>query len=245
MNPLKTTLVLAVTTWPLAAGDLAAQGVTTAALFGTVTGSDSTALEDAVVTVTNTATGERWQTATRARGSYVFEYLSVGGPYLLEARAIGFSPGRDRRSCSRWASGAGPISPSTAAIVELPEIEVSAAVDPLVNPARTGPAQTIGDSLISRMPIRSRDFSQLVYLSPQAVPTPSGGVSIAGQSDRLNGFQIDGATNLDLTGFAGAAASVRRRRAAGCAPSRSRRCGNCRSCPRRSTCALAPSPVGW
>ena len=53
------------------------------------------------------------------------------------------------------------------------------------------------------MPIRSRDFSQLVYLSPQAVLTPSGGVSIAGQSDRLNGFQIDGATNLDLIGFAG------------------------------------------
>ena len=76
-----------------------------------MTGSDSTALEDAVVTVTNTATGERWQTATRARGRYVFEYLSVGGPYLLEARAIGFAPARDRRSCSRWASGAGPISP--------------------------------------------------------------------------------------------------------------------------------------
>ena len=28
-------------------------------------------------------------------------------------------------------------------------------------------------------------------------------MSIAGQSDRLNGFQIDGATNLDLIGFAG------------------------------------------
>ena len=68
------------------------RAVTTAALFGTVTGSDSTGLEDAVVTVTNTATGERWQTATRARGRYVFEYLSVGGPYVVEARAIGFAP---------------------------------------------------------------------------------------------------------------------------------------------------------
>ena len=89
----KTTLLLVATAWPLAVGGLAAQGVTTAALVGTVMGSDSTALEDAVVTVTNTATGERWQTATRARGSYVFEYLSVGGPYLLEVRAIGFSHG--------------------------------------------------------------------------------------------------------------------------------------------------------
>ena len=70
------------------------QGVTTAALFGAVAGSDSAGLEDAVVTVTNTATGERWQTPTGARGRYVFEYLSVGGPYVVEARAIGFAPAR-------------------------------------------------------------------------------------------------------------------------------------------------------
>ena len=203
LNPLRSALVLVVTAWPLAVGGLAAQGVTTAALFGTVTGADSTAIEDAVVTVTNTATGERWQTATRARGSYVFEYLSVGGPYLLEVRAIGFSPGQGPAILLSLGERRRADLSLTAAIVELPEIAVSAAVDPLVNPARTGPAQTIGDSLISRMPIRSRDFSQLVYLSPQAVLTPSGGVSIAGQSDRLNGFQIDGATNLDLIGFAG------------------------------------------
>ena len=203
MNPLKT-LVLMVTACPFVVGSLAAQGVTTAALVGTVTGSDSTPLEDAVVTVTNTATGERWQTATRARGSYVFEYLSVGGPYLLEVRAIGFSPGQGPAILLSLGERRRADLSLTAAIVELTEIAVSAAVDPLVNPARTGPAQTIGDSLISRMPVRSRDFSQLVYLSPQAVLTPSGGVSIAGQSDRLNGFQIDGATNnLDLIGFAG------------------------------------------
>ena len=77
MNPLKSVPILVVAAWPLAVGGLAAQGVTTAALFGTVTSSDSTAIEDAVVTVTNTATGERWQTATRARGSYVFEYRNA------------------------------------------------------------------------------------------------------------------------------------------------------------------------
>ena len=187
------------------AGALRAQGVSTAALFGTVTGADSAALEDAVVAVTNTATGERWQTATRARGRYAFEYLSVGGPYILEARAIGFAPSRAPGILLSLGERRRADVTLRPAVVELPEIAVRAETDPLVNPARTGPAQLIGDSLISRMPIRSRDFAQLVYLSPQAVPTPSGGVSIAGQSDRLNGFQIDGATNLDLIGFAGGA----------------------------------------
>jgi hypothetical protein len=190
---------------PAVADCLAAQGVTTAGMFGTVTDSDSAALEDAVVAVTNTATGERWQTITRAGGRYVFEYLSVGGPYVVEARAIGFAAVRVPEILLSLGERRRADFTLLPTIFELPEIAVTARTDPLMNPARTGPAQTIGDSLISRMPVRSRDFAQLVYLSPQAVLTPSGGVSIAGQSDRLNGFQIDGATNLDLIGFAGGA----------------------------------------
>ena len=46
MNPVSRTLALVMTAWSLAVGGLAAQGVTTSALFGTITGSDSTALED-------------------------------------------------------------------------------------------------------------------------------------------------------------------------------------------------------
>ncbi len=88
-------------------------------------------------------------------------------------------------------------------IVQLPDIAVVAAEDSRVNAGRTGPAQTISDTVIARLPVRSRDFLQLTYLSPQAAVSPNGGVSIAGQSDRLNGFQIDGATNLDLTGYGG------------------------------------------
>ena len=41
----------------------------TAAVYGTVTGADSTAVEQATVSVTNTANGERWQTATQAGAS--------------------------------------------------------------------------------------------------------------------------------------------------------------------------------
>jgi carboxypeptidase family protein len=57
----------------LGAGDLAAQAVTTAALYGVVRGADSAGIADAVVTVTNTADGGRWRTTTRADGRYAFE----------------------------------------------------------------------------------------------------------------------------------------------------------------------------
>ena len=47
----------------------------------------------------------------------------------------------------------------------------------------------------SALPLAHRDFSQLVLLSPQAMVSRDTGISIAGQPDRLNGLQIDGAAN--------------------------------------------------
>jgi hypothetical protein len=85
MGPLTRPLVLVGLLAAVAAGDLAAQGITTAALYGVIRGPDSGGIGDAVVTVTTLAGGERWRTTTRADGRYAFEYLSVGGPYTIEA----------------------------------------------------------------------------------------------------------------------------------------------------------------
>ena len=86
---------------------LAAQGITTAAIDGLVVGPDSAGIANATVTVGNSATGERWQTVTGASGRYALEYLSVGGPYSIEARAIGFAPG----GTTRHHALAGPAAP--------------------------------------------------------------------------------------------------------------------------------------
>lgn len=194
---------LAVLCLAILAPTLAAQGVTSAALTGIVAGRDSNAIQEATVAVVNTSNGERWQTLTHAGGRYTLDYLTIGGPYTVEVRAIGYSPftvsgvmltlGERRRADFT-------LEPVT---IQLPDIAVIGVEDSRVNAGRTGPAQTISDTVIARLPVRSRDFAQLTLLSPQATPSPAGGASIAGQSDRLNGFQIDGATNLDLTGFAG------------------------------------------
>ena len=179
------------------------QGVTTAGLVGVVTGPDSVGIEGAVVDIENTSNGERRRTITGPRGRFFADYLTLGGPYMVTARSIGFHPaalGGAMLSLGERQRMDFTLVPMT---IELASLEVMSTADALVNAGRTGPAQTIRDSVISRMPVRARDFAQLAYLSPQAVRSPVGGVSIAGQSDRLNGFQIDGATNLDLTGFAG------------------------------------------
>ena len=72
-----------------------------------------------------------------------------------------------------------------------------------MNSGRTGPAQSISGAMVTGLPVPHQDFSRLILLSPQAVLTRDSGITIAGQSDRLNGFQIDGATNADLGGISG------------------------------------------
>lgn len=179
---------------------LTAQGVTGAAIQGRVTTPDNEAISDATVLATNLANGERWQATTGNQGRYFVEHLSVGGPYTIEARAVGFAPSRRSEiylSLGQRLTADFHLHP---AALELEPITVTGSPDPRINAGRTGPAQVIPESTIIRLPVPGRDFSQLALLSPQVVQSPSGGLSIAGQPDRLNALQIDGATNNDLLG---------------------------------------------
>ncbi|HEV8357846.1 MAG TPA: TonB-dependent receptor [Gemmatimonadales bacterium] len=184
----------------LGAGSLAAQGVAGAALRGTVTGLDSTPLAQAQVEVTNLSNGARWLAVTGAGGHFFVENLTVGGPYRLVAESIGFLPdttggillGLGQRLVLTFR-----LRPVAA---QLPTIVVQAGEDPRINPGRTGPADAISGDLLNRLPARQRDFTILALVSPQVTLSPTGGLSFGGQLDRLNGLQIDGATNNDLFG---------------------------------------------
>src|SRR5258707_777516 len=75
----------------IGAGRLAAQGVTTGAISGTVTNETGKALEGAQVQVVNRNTGARTGTLTRGDGRYYVSSLEVGGPYTVSIRRIGFA----------------------------------------------------------------------------------------------------------------------------------------------------------
>src|SRR6185312_13615340 len=111
------------------------------------------------------------------------EYLSVGGPYTVEAKAIGFEPAVSADLLLSLGARRRVDFSLAPAAVQLPEVVVNARTDPPLNAGRTGPAQTITRGLATRLPIPHQDFSRLILLSPQAVLTQDSGVSIAGQSD--------------------------------------------------------------
>jgi hypothetical protein len=184
------------------AGPLHAQGVTSAAVQGVVTQQGGQAVEGATVIATNTQTGLRMSVQTRAGGRYSFENLTPGGPYTIEAHAVGFQP--NSRTGVMLSLGQRFVANFEMAqsVVQVQELTINAAVDPLINRGRTGAASTISDSLVASLPTLSRNFTDFVAASPQVAATPGGSSpSIAGSNNRFNNIQIDGAVNNDLFGL--------------------------------------------
>ncbi len=190
------------------AGRLTAQGATGAAVQGTVAASGAP-IEDATILITNTATGERWQTLTHGDGRFFLDHLSIGGPYRLDVRAIGFAPAEHTGvflSLGQRVTSDFGLAP---AAFQLEEVTVRAEADPRINAARTGPALTVPESTIVRLAVDGRDFTRLALLSPQVAPSANGGLSFAGQHDRLNSLQVDGTTDNGLRGdFGGGIAGI-------------------------------------
>jgi len=155
-------------------------------------------MERAVVTAILTASGERWEVVTDAAGRYFVENVQVGGPYVIEARAVGFKPagrngvflGLGQRYRADFV-----LEPS---VVELPELTVSPSVDQLFNSGRTGPAHFVSEAELAGLPNLARDLSVAAALGPLVALRPLGGISIGGQNQGFNSLQVDGGVNADL-----------------------------------------------
>mgnify|MGYP001419378060 CR=1 FL=1 len=195
-------LVVLIAFAALGAGQARAQGVTSAAVQGTVTREGGGPVEAANVWVTNTTTGIRQATNTRANGRFNLENVPPGGPYTLEVRAIGFE--RATKTGIMLTLGQRYIADfeMKAQVVTLQEITVVANTNPLINAGRTGAAQVISDTAIQRLPLLGRNFTALLNTNPQVATTGTGGITIAGQNNRFNNIQIDGGINNDVFGLA-------------------------------------------
>jgi len=198
MSPRLSLLSLGVLALSAARPALGSQGVTSAALQGSVVQSDGTPIEHGVVTVTLAESGARWQVVTDAAGRYFLENVQVGGPYLIEARAVGFRPAGQHGVRLGLGQRYRADFVLESSVVELPEVTVSARVDPLLNSGRTGPAHFVSESELAVLPNLARDLNVGAALGPLAALRPLGGMSIGGQNQGFNSLQVDGGVNADL-----------------------------------------------
>ncbi|MGH7572460.1 MAG: TonB-dependent receptor domain-containing protein [Gemmatimonadota bacterium] len=176
-------------------GSLLAQGVTTAAIRGTVRAADDTDTDGTRIEILNTATGFVVESEVR-HGRFLVQGLEVGGPYAITVERLGFLT--ERRAPVFLTLGQplelafvlkpAPIPVDTLRVVAAPSLAWIH--------ADGGPATRVPDSLVHRLPTLNRNFYDFVVLAPQ-VSTKVGfqrsGVSGAGANFRFNSFLINGA----------------------------------------------------
>jgi hypothetical protein len=186
----------------LAPRDGAAQGITTAALVGKVTEQAGAGVSRATLTLINQSSGQRFVTEARDDGRYFFENVESGGPYVLEARALGFTPGRSQPFTLRLGERRVVDINLQRAAVELQAMTIETEANPIMSTSRTGAQSHVSDTAIARLPSLTRNFTDFIQTVPQVVSANVPGATIGGQNNRFNNIQVDGGVNNDVFGLA-------------------------------------------
>ena len=185
-----------------AATGVSAQGVASAGIAGIVRDSDSSAIDGAVLRVTNTSTGYAVTLSAR-RGRFLVEGLEPGGPYSVAVRRIGFAPRRiDGIVLSLGEMVELELTMRRSAVEIAPTRIVGQSTDA---DARTegGTGTLFGDDFLHSLPNLNRDLYDFVRLVPQVstrISLPNTGFSAAGTGFRFNNFLVGGASERTASG---------------------------------------------
>jgi len=179
-----------------ACSPLAAQTSGSGNITGTVTDSTGAAVPNATVVVLDIDTGVSRTITTNDSGAYTASFLQPGH-YELTLSGGGFGK-VDRKNLVLTV---GQVLTVDAA---LPPASVSTEVvvnseSPLVDPEKTAVSQTIGEHLISNLPVASRNWSAFVLNTPNVTQDGGSGlVSFHGISGLYNQNYVDGSNNNQM-----------------------------------------------
>jgi hypothetical protein len=176
---------------------LGAQGLTSAAIGGTVGGEHGEKVDGSLIRVVNVSTGYATETRVRA-GAFFVQGLAVGGPYRILVRSLGYTPQvldgislalGERRDVNFTLI---PVSS------QLDTVRVNANEDRQHLATAGGVGTSISDSSLRRLPTLNRDMYDFVRLVPQAGTRL--GLTGGGASFRFNSYVIDGVSDRQLQG---------------------------------------------
>jgi hypothetical protein len=192
----------------LTAVSAAAQTVTTGNIAGTVTDAQGGVLPGVTVTALHTPTGTSYEAVTGADGRFNILNVRVG-PYTVNASMNGFKEQKQENvDVQLGQERTVDFKLQLASVSET--VEVVAQSSP-IDLSRAGTADNISNQVKETLPTINRAIADIVRISPLFNSQGSGAgdqasvVSVAGNSYRYNGFQIDGAANNDLFGLASSA----------------------------------------
>src|SRR5438270_3696061 len=195
---------------------LCAQGVTSSALGGTVTDAAGNPVVGASINAVDTSSNTTYTSVTRAGGRWDIPNVRTGGPFRITASANGQSRSKSGIYTTleqttevnlRLSAVAGPEAPAPttteAGATTTERVVVSStALDDLYSSDRTGTSTYVDRKEINNLPTITRSLNDYIRLTPQISTLARQGASAAGQNNRSNNIQVDGATISDAFGLA-------------------------------------------
>ncbi|MGA7614886.1 MAG: carboxypeptidase regulatory-like domain-containing protein [Thermoanaerobaculia bacterium] len=189
----------------LACASLVQAQVTTGSLAGTITAQDGSALPGVTIDAVHVPTGTHYTAVTNGSGRYTIPNVRVGGPYKVTGTLEGFRTSEvDKIDVSLGRTTEVDLKMALESVAE--SITVSANVDEIINPDRTGSTSAVSEQQIESLPTVSRSLQDFArtnpYFTVDAQDSSSTRMYVAGKNNRYNTIQIDGAVDNDLFGLA-------------------------------------------
>jgi len=198
MRIIRSRLAVAAMLGVLAASSLGAQGVTTAAIAGTVTGEGGVGVAGATISATHRPSGTSYATTVRTDGRFSIAGMRVGGPYLITARAIGFEPRVLDGVMLELGVTSDMAFTMNPTLVRLDAVAITAEGGQMSS-SRTGASTTVSSDALAAFPTIGRTITDFTRLTPQA----TGFGSFAGMDNRLNNISVDGSYFNNSFGLSG------------------------------------------
>lgn len=165
-------------------------------ITGHVADASGAAVSGATVQIINTGTGVSRTVTSNGAGDYNAPFLQPG-MYEVIISASGFGK-LDRRNLPLTVGQVLTVDAALTTGEVTTSIDVSSDV-PLLDPDKTEVSHTVGQQLISNLPVNSRNFSAFVLLTPNVVPDGGSGLlSFRGISGLYNQNYVDGANNNQM-----------------------------------------------
>src|SRR3989441_721128 len=167
---------------------LLGQGVTTAAMSGTVGDQDGAPLADARVVAVRVPSGTEYRAVSRAGGAYNIPNMRVGGPYRVTASRIGYKAHTEENLFVSLAQDLKVGFRLQAQAIQLEAVEAAAQKDEVLNAGRTGAATFIDPQKVALLPSVKRSTRDLIRIDPRS----DGNYSFAGRNWLYNNISVDG-----------------------------------------------------
>lgn len=172
--------------------------VTTSSVAGKVSDGSNSTLAGVVVKCIHEPSGTVYTAVTNKNGHFTIQGMRTGGPYRAEFTYLGYV----KKVVSDITLELGVTSQIEVSMVERAS-QLGEAVIQGTQKVQAGAAKNFSLKTITEAPTIDRSIYDVISTIPLVARNKGGGISIAGQNNRYNSFQIDGTMSNDVFGLSG------------------------------------------